>query len=284
MTFIPNSPSASFADQAEPDSVDFDILLAGIRGDGVISGCAVTAQGSPDMTVAVASGSIQIASTTIAVTGANVTITAAHSTNARFDLVVVNNAGTLSATAGTATSNPVFPAIPANSIVLAAVYVPANDTAINSTQIIDKRTLVLEASTAITVYRCRLKLASDTAGLTTTTDNYISWTAEDYDTNTFHDNVTNPTRMTFASSGVYIVTFHGFFNGNAAMTTLLRINGTTVIRKAAQSNQNPNSITITTQFTAATNDYLEAAANPGATAGVTVEADWSYFECHKIAS
>ena len=50
---IPNEASAGFADQAEPDAVDFDILAAGFVCNGVTD-AAVTAQGTPDMTVAVA--------------------------------------------------------------------------------------------------------------------------------------------------------------------------------------------------------------------------------------
>src|SRR5574341_297277 len=136
---IPNVSDASHLDQAEPDSVDFGILEAGIQGDGVISGCAVTAQATPDMTVAVASGSVRIGGTTATVTAGNLTIGAASATNPRFDLIAVDNTGTKSVAAGVAAGNPVFPSIPANSVILAAVYVPANDTAINSTQITDKR-------------------------------------------------------------------------------------------------------------------------------------------------
>lgn len=139
---IPNEADAGVADQAEPDSVDIDILVAGFGTSGVSSGCAVTAQGTPDMTVAVASGEILVAGTPVTVASGNVTITAADGSNARFDLVVVNNSGTKSATAGTPSSNPAFPSIPANSIVLATVYVPNSDTTIESNQITDKRVIL----------------------------------------------------------------------------------------------------------------------------------------------
>lgn len=135
---IPNVADATFEDQAEPDSVDFDILALALAGTGVISGCDVTAQGSPNMTVAVASGVVQVAGVLVTVSSGNVTITAADGSLARFDLVVVNSSGTKSAVAGTPSTNPVFPAVPANSVALAAVYVPAGDTAINSTQIVSK--------------------------------------------------------------------------------------------------------------------------------------------------
>lgn len=143
---IPNAPAAGFADQAEPDSVDFGIIAAGLAGDGVISGCAVTAQGVPDGTVAVASGSVRVGGTIASVASGNVTIPTGDATNPRFDLVVADNAGVKSRVAGTPAANAVFPAIPANSVVLAAVYVPANDSAVNANQITDKRVIVGQAA------------------------------------------------------------------------------------------------------------------------------------------
>ncbi len=145
---VPNAGAAGFPDQAEPDAVDLDILVQGIQGDGVLSGCAVTAQGSPDMTVAVASGSVRIGGTIATVTTGNVTIAAADGTNPRFDLIAVDTAGTKSRVAGTAAANAVFPTVPANSVILAAVYVPANDTAINANQITDKRAIIAQAALA----------------------------------------------------------------------------------------------------------------------------------------
>ncbi len=139
---IPNQADAFHASQASPDKVDIDILAAGYAGTGVVSGCAVTAQGSPDMTVAVAVGVVQVDGVNVAVTAGNVTIGTADGTNPRFDLITVNNSGTKACTAGTAAASPVFPAIPANSLVLAAVYVPASDTTIASNQIVDKRVVV----------------------------------------------------------------------------------------------------------------------------------------------
>lgn len=139
---IPNVADAFNSAQAQIDKVDLDIIVAGVNGTGVVTGCAVTAQGSPDMTVAVAAGTVRVGQTVVDVTAGNATITTAHATNPRFDLVVVNNSGTKSVTAGTAAASPVFPAIPASSVVLAVVYVPANDTAIAGNQIVDKRVVI----------------------------------------------------------------------------------------------------------------------------------------------
>lgn len=119
---------------------DLDILVAGIqRIDFVVFGCAVTAQGSPDMTVAVAKGGVISNGTLFAVTAGNATITAADATNPRIDLVVVNSSGTKAVRAGTPAAAPKPPVRTANDVVLAMVYVPANDTTISTNQITDKR-------------------------------------------------------------------------------------------------------------------------------------------------
>jgi hypothetical protein len=136
---IPHEADAFDAEQAEVDRGDLQIITDAPGLTGVVSGCAVSAQGSPDMTVAVASGVARVAGRSVTVAAGNVTITTADGTRPRLDLVVVNNAGTKSVTAGTAAAQPVFPSIPSDSVVLAAVLVPASDTTIASNQITDKR-------------------------------------------------------------------------------------------------------------------------------------------------
>ena len=123
---------------------DIDALVMGINGNGVVSGCDVTAQGSPDMTVAVAAGVVRVNSTIATVAAGNVTVTAADATNPRIDLIVSNSSGTKACTAGTAAASPKAPAIPANSVLLAMVYVPATDTALATNQITDKRCIVTD--------------------------------------------------------------------------------------------------------------------------------------------
>lgn len=148
MPFIPNAADAFHESQASPDSGHFETLRAGSKATGVVSGCAVTAQGTPDMTVAVASGVIAWAGAKANVTAGNLTLTA-DGTNPRFYLIVASSAGVKSAVAGTPApemapteSGPVFPAVPANSVVLASVYVPAADTDIDANQIDDMRVFV----------------------------------------------------------------------------------------------------------------------------------------------
>lgn len=127
-------------------STDIDAIVQGLGGDGVLTGCAVTAQGSPNMTVAVAAGEIRYAGVNYAITAGNGTIAAADATNPRIDLVSANTSGGITVTAGTAAANPVPPAIPANNVPLAFVDVPANDTTIATNQISDKRLVLANNS------------------------------------------------------------------------------------------------------------------------------------------
>lgn len=117
---------------------DLEVLLAGISGvDCVLSGLAVT--GGADMTPAVDKGAVLSNRVMFAVAAADVTITAADATNPRIDLIVVTSAGALAVRAGTPAAAPKPPARTANDVVIASVYVPANDTAIATTQIKDRR-------------------------------------------------------------------------------------------------------------------------------------------------
>lgn len=119
-----------------------DVLVAGLSGlDCTISGCAVTAQATPNMTVAVASGSVRSNGVSLSVTGANATIAAASTTDPRLDLIVITSAGAIATRTGTAATAPTPAARVANDVALAVVYVPAADAAIQSNQVVDLRVL-----------------------------------------------------------------------------------------------------------------------------------------------
>lgn len=142
---ILNEADVFNGNQAEIDKVDLDILAAAHAGSGVLSGCEVTAQGVPDNTVAIAAGTVVVAGTQTTVGGGALVCTP-DATNPRFYLIVSNNVGSISSVAGTPAAEPVFPAIPANSVVLAAVYVPANDNTIESDHITDKRMMLRQVA------------------------------------------------------------------------------------------------------------------------------------------
>lgn len=127
-----------------------DALVEGISGKNcVLSGLAMT--GGADMTPDVAKGAVLTNGVLYAVAAGTVTIGAADATNPRIDLVVVTSAGALAVRAGTAAANPKPPARTANDVVIAAVYVPANDTSIGSSQITDLR--VMRGNGPICIFR-----------------------------------------------------------------------------------------------------------------------------------
>jgi len=137
--YIPNAPDASVIDQSEPDSVDFTAL--GDRKTGIISGCVVTAQGTPDQTVSVTAGEI-VTDGVYKSVSANLTLSVGIGSSAgpRFDLVVVDSSGSLAVRTGTANSNPVFPVITVGDVILAAVYrTSGTSSTVASSQVIDKR-------------------------------------------------------------------------------------------------------------------------------------------------
>lgn len=142
--------------QAEPDKVDIDILVQAHNGEGVLSGCAVTAKSPESTSVAVASGSVQEADgNTATVAAGDVNCGAAHATLPRFDVVVANvNTGVKSVVNGTAAALPVFPsgaAVLGTRVVLAAVWRAAADDTISNGppgaagDICDKRAVVSDA-------------------------------------------------------------------------------------------------------------------------------------------
>ena len=149
---IPNAPDTdkSTLDQSEPDRVDFEIL--GNRRKGVVSGAAVTVVSGA--IVAVASGSVAYEGTDYALSAnASYSLSSAPSSGNRFDLVVAryaSSAVTIQTVVGTASStNPVFPALLATDVVLAAVLRRANESIV-ANDIIDKRAFS-PASAASTV-------------------------------------------------------------------------------------------------------------------------------------
>ncbi len=144
--FLPNEADAFANRQASPEHIDFEILLLGYQGTGVISGCAISEDPiTPDLTVDVAIGVVALNGSQIAVSEqlGNI-ITTGHATLGRVDLVSINSSGTVVITDGTPAAIDVAeaPGVPANSIPLAFVTVPTTDTTIEDEQIGDKRVFI----------------------------------------------------------------------------------------------------------------------------------------------
>lgn len=132
----------------------------GLRGGIIAAGdLAVAQNGTPNMTVLVATGQVVVPGSEATYQGAylcenrgsmSVTIAAADATNPRYDLIVARvrdaaysggtNTFAIESVTGTPAASPAEPAIPANSWVLARVSVVALDTTITTGDIVDRRT------------------------------------------------------------------------------------------------------------------------------------------------
>lgn len=147
-------------DQAEPDSLDFELL--GNSKSGVVSGCVVSAQAVPNSTVQVSSGVVVLNGVVHNIASVPSHPLPTAPANNRFDLIVARlSNGNMSITTcygSDSAENPVFPrsasriittsGLPANSfvnpdtdVVLAAVY-RSGGAVITNARIVDKRTTV----------------------------------------------------------------------------------------------------------------------------------------------
>lgn len=131
-------PSSS----APSDALAAAAAAGGFLLTGVVSGCAVTPQGIPNMTVAVAAGTAKVLHDHVYVTAGSVAIGPAHATLRRIDLVVADAAGALSVIAGVPAQIPTPPTLPTNRLLLASVAVGAGVNAIGLDQIKDRRVML----------------------------------------------------------------------------------------------------------------------------------------------
>jgi hypothetical protein len=115
--------------------------FAALSTGGVVSGGVVTAQGTPDQTVAVTECVLITPEGKRYVVAANATLAAdaADATNPRIDIVYDTSAGVLTYLAGTAAATPAQPATPANGTLIAVITRAANDNTIAAADIADKR-------------------------------------------------------------------------------------------------------------------------------------------------
>ena len=112
-------------------------LFAAFRGTAVMSGCEASATGT-SRTVSITAGSVQINGEIIAVEAGSVTLDAG-STFDRYDLVSVDASGSKIVTKGTTKRK--CPTQPANTCLLAIVFVPAGATVIATGDVYDARLL-----------------------------------------------------------------------------------------------------------------------------------------------
>jgi hypothetical protein len=126
-------------DQAEPDSLDFQIL--GNHNYGVLSGCGITVYSAGNGSADLAAGEFFINSEYGSISAGNLSFTAAAA-DPRFDIVVVEKSGAsfiFNTVVGTTdATNPVFPTIASNQLPLYALYRKSGVT-FGANSVVDKR-------------------------------------------------------------------------------------------------------------------------------------------------
>ena len=129
-------------DQAEPDSLDFQIL--GDGNYGIHNGGDITVFSAATGSATLTAGEVMVAGIYYPVSSVTLTFDAAD-TDPRFDIIVA------SVTSGTATyltvkgtasaTNPVFPTIASNQVPLYALY-RKSGTTFNNLSVVDKRKFI----------------------------------------------------------------------------------------------------------------------------------------------
>jgi hypothetical protein len=114
-------------------------LVRANKYDGVSSGLTPSQRAAGvNMSADIASGYYFVSGVRYSYAGGNQAITAADATNPRWDIISFSSAGIVY-TAGTAAANPMMPALSANQILVASIYVSAGTTSILDASIRDER-------------------------------------------------------------------------------------------------------------------------------------------------
>lgn len=107
------------------------------------------------------------------------------------------------------------------------------------------------------------------------TETTVAFNSERFDTDSMHDTVTNNSRITINTAGVYVVSFTGQFANRSdyfRVYSTLRVNGSLPIAVGMVSNQNGVAqnpmVFITTIYKFAVGDYVEARVFQDNNAGV----------------
>ena len=112
-------------------AIEFALAASG-NGIGQTGGAlAVTAEGTPSMTVDIATGWAVVSGQVTALRAATTLTFVAPVTDPRIDLIVINQTGTVSAVAGTENASPSAPSVPSDSIEIAKVYHVVGETHID---------------------------------------------------------------------------------------------------------------------------------------------------------
>lgn len=100
-------------------------------------------------------------------------------------------------------------------------------------------------------------------GTTALTTSWVAcaFAAENFDTDTMHDNVTNNTRITFTTAGKYWVGGNITCGSNSNFGARIRLNGTTVLAQTLAGNSTTEGASVSTIYDFAASDYVELQGN-----------------------
>lgn len=137
----PPGQDPSIYPQAQMDPQHWNIIIAGIGGQGVNSGCVVTQASPTGMLLDMTSGVVVIQDVNIAVSAQqDIAVPASNLTQARSDLVLVNSSGVAHVLTGPpAAQSPELPTLPADEVAVAELYTLHGLTTVLNTHISDRR-------------------------------------------------------------------------------------------------------------------------------------------------
>lgn len=116
--------------------------------------------------------------------------------------------------------------------------------------------------------------ATANQGIGSAVSTLINWDNEVYDTNTMHNNVTNNSRITATTAGLYLISYNIRWDTFATGRRLayLRRNGTDIADSVSEiPNTSGATCTLTMPFSLVANDYVEVLAYQTATGTLNVQ-------------
>jgi hypothetical protein len=122
-----------------------------------------------------------------------------------------------------------------------------------------------------------------------TTDTAITWDTEAYDDGGLHDNVTNNTRLTAVTAGVYVIActlnYPGAAGAQAAAGAWIRANGSTVVARnqvAIPTGSQNGVANAAAVYKLALNEYVECMGYQSSGGAVNVQSSISSFNMARV--
>lgn len=215
---------------------------------------------------------------------------AADPTNPRIDLVIaevldaafsgVSKLWRLRVVTGTPAGAPVAPAAPNNALALAQVRINAASGTITSVTDVRPRAGVAGGKAVLGVLPAARVFHNAAQSIANAVATAVAFNSERYDTDLIHDNVTNNSRLTCKTPGLYAIKAQIAFANAATGFRLIqiRINGTTAICDVSSPaiNGDLTYIAAATDYQLIVGDYVEVVAYQTNGAAININANGNY--------